>query len=72
MITCQACGTKNPPGTGYCTKCARKLDAETQQRVVRQREEHTATGINWAPVIISAVILIVIIAVIALFALHVI
>lgn len=72
MITCQACGTKNPPGTGYCTKCARKLDAETQQRVVRQREEHTATGINWASVIISAIILIVIIAVIALFALHVI
>lgn len=72
MITCQACGTKNPPGTAYCTKCARKLDAETQQRVVRQRAEHTDTGINWTSVIISVVIIIVIIAVIALFALHVI
>jgi uncharacterized membrane protein YvbJ len=72
MTTCQACGTKNAPGTTYCTKCARKLDAETQQRVVRQRAEHTATGINWASVIISIVILIIVIAVIALFALHVI
>ncbi len=72
MITCQACGTKNPPGTAYCTKCARKLDEETQQRVVRQRAEHTATGINWASVVISIAVLIIIIAVVALFALHVI
>ena len=72
MITCQACGTKNAPGTAYCTKCARKLDAETQDRVVRQRAEHTATGINWASVIISITVLILVIAVVALFALHVI
>lgn len=72
MTTCQACGTKNAPGTAYCTKCARKLDAETQQRVVRQRAEHTATGINWAAIIMSIVVLVVVVAVIALFALGVI
>lgn len=60
MITCQACGTANPDDAAFCSKCARKLDPETQQAVVRQRAEHTATGLNWSAVITAVVIVIVV------------
>ncbi len=71
MITCQACGTQNPEGAAYCSKCARKLDPETQEAVVRQRAEHTATGIRWSMVLLAAAVIIVIIVIVALFVLHV-
>jgi len=61
MVTCQACGTENPPDATFCSECARKLDVETQQSVVEQRAAHTATGIRW-PVVIAAIVAIVLIA----------
>lgn len=64
MITCQACGTENPPGATFCSECARKLDTETQEEVVRVRAAHTASGLDWARVaygIIAAVVIILVI-----------
>lgn len=72
MVRCQACGTQNPPGATYCSKCARKLDEATQQAVVERRAAHTATGIRWSAVAITAIIVIVIAVLVALLALHVI
>jgi uncharacterized membrane protein YvbJ len=66
MITCQACGTANPPDAAYCSKCARKLDPETQQRVVEQRAQHTATSLNWTAVSVAAGVVIVVVIVVAL------
>lgn len=70
MVQCRACGTENPPGAGFCSQCARKLDADTQAKVVRQREEHTATGIDWSRVIIALVVAIIIVVAIALLVTH--
>ncbi len=67
MTVCEGCGTENPPGTAYCSKCARKLDVETQQRVVVQRAAHTATGINWMSIIVTALVIIIILVVVGLF-----
>ena len=72
MIRCQACGTQNPAGTNYCSKCARKLDEETQRAVVAQREAHTATGIRWSAVITTVVIILIVALIVALLAFHVI
>jgi uncharacterized membrane protein YvbJ len=71
MITCQACGTENPVDATFCSKCARKLDPETQQSVVRVRSEHTATGVRWSMVILTAASILIIIVLVALFVLHV-
>lgn len=66
MITCQACGTQNPPDASFCSKCARKLDPETQAEVVRVRKAHTATGFNWAAIVMAVLIVIIIAVVVAL------
>jgi uncharacterized OB-fold protein len=71
VIRCEACGTENPPGTAYCTNCARKLDAETQAEVVRQRASHTATGVDWSRVILAVVVAIIVVAVLAVLVVHV-
>lgn len=71
MITCQACGTENPPGAAFCSQCARKLDPETQEEVVRTRAAHTASGIAWARIVYGVVAAIVIILVIAFVLAHV-
>lgn len=60
MITCQACGTQNPPDASFCSKCARKLDADTQRAVVAQRAAHTATGIRWSAVVAAAIVIIIV------------
>ena len=65
MVTCQACGTENPPGATFCSQCARKLDAETQDEVVRARAAHTASGIAWARVVYGLIAAVVIILVVA-------
>lgn len=62
MITCQACGTANPPTASFCSKCARKLDPETQRAVVRQRESYSATGINWSAVLIATLVILIVAA----------
>lgn len=67
MIQCQACGTENPPGSDYCSKCARKLDVATQQAVAERRAAHTATGIDWSRVVFAALVLVIIIVLVALF-----
>jgi uncharacterized membrane protein YvbJ len=72
MIQCQACGTENPPDAAYCAKCARKLDAATQQAVVERRAAHTATGIRWSTVLITALIIIILAVLVTLFITHVI
>jgi hypothetical protein len=69
-IRCQACGTENPPGSTYCSNCATRLDAETQQAVARRRQEHTATGIRWAAVA-GVVLTVLIILLVVLFLTHV-
>ena len=71
MIRCEACGTENPPDASFCSNCARKLDAETQEAVVRRRAEHTATGTRWSAVLTAAVIVLILIVVV-LFVTHVI
>jgi uncharacterized membrane protein YvbJ len=70
MVTCQACGTENPPDATFCSKCARKLDVETQQAVVEQRAAHTATGIRWPIVIATIVALVLIVLLLVLLATH--
>jgi uncharacterized membrane protein YvbJ len=72
MITCQACGTENPADAAYCSKCARKLDPETQQTVSRRREEHSAVGIRWTAVITAVVVIILVAVLVALLVTHVI
>ena len=72
MVRCQACGTENPEGAQYCVNCARKLDAATQEAVVRQRESHTATGIAWSRVLIAVLVILVIALVLTLVLTHVI
>jgi len=72
MIICQACGTHNPAGTTYCTKCARKLDEATQRAVAQQRSTHSATGVRWSAVAAALIILILIVLLVALFVTHVI
>lgn len=59
MIICQACGTENPPDATFCSHCARKLDPDTQGAVVRQRQSHTATGIRWTAIAVTAAIVII-------------
>jgi uncharacterized membrane protein YvbJ len=71
MIVCTACGTSNPDTAAYCSKCARKLDKETQDAVARQRAEHTATGINWSTVAMAIITIVVIAAVVVLVVTHV-
>jgi uncharacterized membrane protein YvbJ len=71
MIRCEACGTENPPDAAFCSNCARKLDAATQQAVVRRREEHTATGVRW-PAVALAVLIAIVIMLVILFITHVI
>jgi uncharacterized membrane protein YvbJ len=71
MIRCQACGTENPPDAAFCSNCARKLDAATQEAVVRRRAEHTATGVRW-PAVALAALLAIILVLIVLFLTHVI
>lgn len=71
MITCQACGTENPPGADFCTQCARKLDSETQEEVVRTRSAHTATGLDWARIVYAVIATVVIILVIVFVLAHV-
>lgn len=66
MITCQACGTSNPPDNAFCSKCARKLDPETQAQVVAVRQAHTATGVRWSAVLIAVLIVIIIAIVVGL------
>lgn len=65
MVRCQACGTENAPDAAYCVKCARKLDPATQAAVVRKREEHTATGIDWSRVLLALLTVIIIAVIIA-------
>ncbi|GAC1445042.1 MAG: hypothetical protein NVSMB52_05190 [Chloroflexota bacterium] len=71
MITCQACGTVNPSDAAFCSKCARKLDADTQQSVVQRRESHTATGIRWSAVIFALILLLLLALVLAFVLPHV-
>jgi uncharacterized membrane protein YvbJ len=71
MVTCQACETENPPGAAFCSKCARKLDPETQSAVARTRAEHTATGIDWSRVIYAVIAAVVMILVITFVLVHV-
>ncbi len=71
MITCQGCGTENEAGAAYCSKCARKLDAATQQNVVRIRQEHTATGLRWSSVIIALILILIVAILIGLVLAHV-
>jgi uncharacterized membrane protein YvbJ len=70
MITCQACGTINPPEAAFCSKCARKLDPETQQKVVETRAAHTATGIRWTMVLLAALIVLIILVLVVLAVTH--
>jgi uncharacterized membrane protein YvbJ len=70
VITCQACGTQNPPDAVYCTKCARKLDTATQQAVVQQRASYMATGLNLTRIVASGVVAIVIIVLVVFFVVH--
>lgn len=71
VVRCQACGTENPPGAAFCSKCARKLDPETQQAVAEQRAAHTATGIDWSRVVLAVIVFVIIVAVVALLVTHV-
>lgn len=71
MIRCEACGTENPPDASYCSKCARKLDPETQSAVAVQRAEHTATGLRWSSVIVALILLLILIALAVLVITHV-
>lgn len=71
MIVCQACGTSNPDDAAYCSKCARKLDAATQDAVVQQRAQHAATSVNWSTVVITLIAVIVVAAVLVLVVTHV-
>lgn len=71
MITCEACGTSNPAQSAFCSKCARKLDADTQRAVVERRESHTATGIRWSAVIIAIVLMLILALVFAFVVPHV-
>lgn len=70
MITCQACGTQNPPDAVYCTKCARKLDAETQQAIVQQRASYLATGLDVSRIVLTTVVAIIVVAVIIFLVVH--
>jgi uncharacterized membrane protein YvbJ len=71
LITCQACGTQNPPSATFCSKCARKLDAATQQAIVQERAEYSAgTGINWTSVLIAALVTILLVAVVLFVVVH--
>jgi uncharacterized membrane protein YvbJ len=70
MVTCQACGTENPPDASYCSKCARKLDVETQQAVIDRRAAHTATGVRWSVVIAAVVAIVLIVLLLVLLATH--
>jgi uncharacterized membrane protein YvbJ len=71
LITCQACGAENPPGSTFCKNCANRLDPETQQNIVQRRAEHTATGIRWSAVLMAIILLIIVIAVLAVLTTHV-
>lgn len=71
MIVCQACGTSNPADATFCSKCARKLDAVTQDAVARQRAEHSATGLNWSAIAIAVIGIVLIAVVLVLVVTHV-
>lgn len=70
VIRCQACGTENPPGAAYCSNCARKLDPATQESVVRQRAEHTTTGVRWTAVIAAVLVALLVILIVAALVIH--
>lgn len=70
MITCQACGTQNDAGAVYCSKCARKLDPETQGAVVQQRASYLATGLDVSRIVITTVAAVIVIAVIIFLVVH--
>jgi uncharacterized membrane protein YvbJ len=70
VIICQACGTQNPQDAVYCTKCARKLDPETQQAVVQQRASYLATSLDLSRIVITTVVAIVIIIVVVFLVVH--
>jgi uncharacterized membrane protein YvbJ len=70
LITCQACGTQNPPEAAYCTKCARKLDPETQQAVVQQRASYLATGLNVSRIVITSVGAIILVVLVVFLVIH--
>jgi uncharacterized membrane protein YvbJ len=72
MIRCEGCGAENPPGAAYCSACARKLDPETQETIVRTRQQHSAAGVRWSAVLAALIVLIAVIVIVALFATHVI
>ena len=71
MISCQACGTENADDATYCTKCARKLDPETQDAVVQQRASYRATGLNLSKLVLTAVVTIVLVVLIIVLLVHV-
>lgn len=71
MITCQACGTQNADDAKYCTKCARKLDPETQQAVVEQRASYRATGLDLSRLVLVSVVTIVVIVVVVVLVVHI-
>ncbi|HLJ69111.1 MAG TPA: zinc-ribbon domain-containing protein [Chloroflexota bacterium] len=66
MKVCAACGAENAPDAQFCSNCATRLDAATQQAVATRREAHTATGIRWSAVILAVLLAIVVIAAIVL------
>jgi uncharacterized membrane protein YvbJ len=70
VITCQACGTKNPPDAVYCTKCARKLDPETQQAVVQQRASYLATGLDVSRIVLTTIVATIVVAVVIFLVVH--
>ncbi len=71
MIVCKACGTSNSADAAYCSKCARKLDRETQNAVAQQRAQHSATGINWSSIVVALAVVVIVAAVLVLVVTHV-
>jgi len=66
VIICEGCGTTNEEGASYCSKCARKLDVETQQAVAARRAEHSVTAVRLRAVLIAGVITLIVLVVIVL------
>ncbi len=71
VITCQACGTENADDAKYCTKCARKLDPETQEAVVQKRASYSATGLDLSKLVLTAVVTIVLVVVVIVLLVHI-
>jgi len=65
MVTCPACGTQNPAGSEFCSRCARRLDEGTGRKVAETRSAALTTpttGIRWAAVWTVSLVLVVIVA----------